>query len=352
MDLKILFSETARLQASDLHISAGYPPMLRVAGELQPVMNAAPLTLQDTETMIMNILSSEQKDLLLSNREIDLSFHTDNGRFRANLYYQKGSLAGVFRLVPSVIKTLENLGLPEILHDFAKLRQGFVLVTGPTGHGKSTTLAAMIHEINLTKSHHIVTIEDPIEYMYGPGKSIISQREMHADTHSWTVALRSILREDPDVVLIGEMRDFETIQAAITIAETGHLVFATLHTNSASQSIDRIVGVFPEAQQAQIRLQLAAALEGVISQRLIPAIGGGRIAATEVLVATAAVRATIRDGRTHLIDNVMQTSAESGMITLETSLSKLVKEGKISTDAAMAYAVRPEELARLLKTIT
>lgn len=352
MDLQILFSETARLQASDLHIASGYPPMLRVAGELQPVLNSKILTPQETETLIMAILAADQKDLLISNREIDLSFHTQYGRFRANLYYQKGSLAGVFRLVPSVIKTIENLGLPDICHDFTRLRQGFVLVTGPTGHGKSTTLAAMIHEINLTKAHHIVTVEDPIEYMYGAGKSIISQREMHSDTHSWTVALRSILREDPDVVLIGEMRDFETIQAAITIAETGHLVFATLHTNSASQSVDRIVGVFPEAQQAQIRLQLAAALEGIISQRLIPAIGGGRIAAAEVLVATPAIRATIRDGRTHLIDNVMQTSAESGMITLETSLSKLVKEGKISTEAAMAYAVRPEELARLLKTIT
>jgi twitching motility protein PilT len=351
IDIQLLFSETARVQASDLHIAVGYRPMIRVSGELMPIGNTTPLTAEDTETMLMSILSPEQKDLLISNREIDLSFHTQANRFRANLYYQRGGLAGVFRLVPSAIKTIEDLGLPQICHEFTKLRQGFILVTGPTGHGKSTTLAAMIHEINMTHAHHIVTIEDPIEYMYGTGKSIISQREMHADTHSWTVALRSVLREDPDVVLIGEMRDFETIQAAITIAETGHLVFATLHTNSASQTIDRIVGVFPEAQQPQIRLQLGSALEAVISQRLLPAIGGGRIAAAEVLVATAAVKATIRDGRTHLIDNVMQTSAESGMITMEMSLAKLVKEGKVTTEAAMNYSVRPEELARLLKTL-
>lgn len=351
MDIQILFSETARLQASDLHLIVGYPPMIRIAGELHPVVNIPPLKEAEIDELIMNLLTPEQKDLLVSNREIDLSFHTQYGRFRANLYYQRGSLAGVFRLVPSVIKTIDDLGLPTICHEFTKLRQGFVLVTGPTGHGKSTTLAAMINEINLTKSHHIITIEDPIEYMYTAGKSVISQREMHADTHSWSVALRSVLREDPDIVLVGEMRDFETMQAAITLAETGHLVFATLHTNSASQTVDRIVGVFPEAQQPQIRLQLAGALEGVISQRLIPAIGGGRIAAAEVLVATPAIKATIRDGRTHLIDNVMQTSAESGMITMEMSLAKLVKEGKIAADAAMVYSVRPEELARLLKTL-
>lgn len=347
-----LFSETARLQASDLHIIVGYPPVLRIFGELQPITDIAPLTSQDAEKLILELLTPEQKDLLLSNKEIDLSLHTNFGRFRANMYYQRGALAATFRLVQSVIKNIDDLGLPQICHDFTHVRQGFILVTGPTGHGKSTTLAAMIHEMNTTKSHHIITIEDPVEYIYPPGKSIISQREMHADTHSWTIALRSVLREDPDVVLIGEMRDFETIEAAITIAETGHVVFATLHTNSASQTIDRIVGVFPDIQQAQIRLQLAAALEGIISQRLVPAIGGGRIAATEILIATPAVRSTIREGRTHLIDNIMQTSVEAGMLTLEMSLAKLVKDGKITTQTALAYAIRPEELARLLKGVS
>jgi twitching motility protein PilT len=346
-----LFSETARLQASDLHILVGYPPMLRIFGELQSIVNTPVLTAQDTETLMFGMLNAEQKDLLLSNKEIDLSHHTPSGRFRVNMYYQRGSLSATFRLVQSAIKNIDSLGLPDICHDFTKLKQGLILVTGPTGHGKSTSLAAMINEMNVTKSLHIITIEDPIEYIYPASKSIISQREMHADTHSWTVALRSVLREDPDVVLIGEMRDFETIQAAITIAETGHVVFATLHTNSASQTIDRIVGVFPDIQQAQIRIQLAATLEGIISQRLLPAVGGGRVAAAEILVATAAVRSTIREGRTHLIDNIMQTSAESGMLTLETSLAKLVKEGKITQQSAMAYAVRPEELARLLKTV-
>lgn len=351
MDIGILFSETARLAASDLHITVGYQPMLRVAGELVAIANSHILTPEDAEKLIFPVLTQEQRDLLLTNREIDISVHTTVGRFRANVYYQRASLAATFRLVPAVVRNLTDLGLPQIAYEFTKLRQGFVLVTGPTGHGKSTTLASIIQEINLSKTHHIVTIEDPIEFIYTRGKSMISQREMHADTHSWSVALRSVLREDPDVVLIGEMRDFETIEAAITIAETGHLVLATLHTNSASQTVDRIVGVFPDAQQAQIRLQLAATLEGIISQRLVPAIAGGRVLSSEVLVATPAVRATIREGRTHLIDNVMQTSAESGMITLEMSLSRLIKEGKISAETGLAFAVRPEELARLLKTM-
>jgi twitching motility protein PilT len=239
--------------------------------------------------------------------------------------------------------------LPSICHEFTKLRQGLVLVTGPTGHGKSTTLAAMVQKINETRAHHIVTIEDPIEYVYPKGLSIVSQREMHQDTHSWNVALRSVLREDPDVVLIGEMRDFETIAAAITIAETGHLVFATLHTNSAAQTIDRIVDVFPQAQQTQVRQQLASVIEGVLSLRLVPAVGGGRMAIAEIMTGTPAVQTTIRDGKTHLIDNIIQTSAELGMMTLETALANAVKTGRISVETATSYAVRPEDLGRLLK---
>lgn len=351
MDLQQLFAETARLMASDLHILAGFAPMVRVAGQLTPVSGLPALKPQETEQLVFSILNSEQKDLLITNREIDFSVQSKVGRFRANVYYQKATVAATFRLVTSKIKGVDELGLPSICHDFVRLRQGFVLLTGPTGHGKSTTLAAMIQEINQTKPLHIITIEDPIEYIYPPGFSIISQREMHADTHSWNVALRSVLREDPDVVLVGEMRDFETIEAALTVAETGHLVFATLHTNSASQTIDRIVGVFPENQQPQIRLQLAAVLEGVVSQRLVPAIGGGRMAIAEILTATPAVRSTIRDGRTHLIDNIMQTSAEQGMVTLETALANAVKAGKISPDVAASYAVRPEDLGRLLKSM-
>lgn len=349
MDIKQLFSETLRLGASDLHLIVGYPPMLRVSGVLTPVAGGVPLTPADTQELAFATISAEEKDMLATNKEIDYSIAYGKTRFRANVYYQKNSIAADFRLIPEKIKTLEELGLPDICHQFVKLRQGFILVTGPTGHGKSTTLASMINTINMTKSLHVVTIEDPIEYVYPTGLSIISQREMHQDTHSWNIALRSVLREDPDVVLIGEMRDLETIQAALTIAETGHLVFATLHTNSAAQTIDRIVDVFPENQQVQIRLQLASVIEGVLSQRLIPAISGGRVVVGEIMTGTAAIRTTIRDGKTHLIDNIIQTSAELGMMTLETSLARAVREGKISEEVARSYAIRPEELARQLK---
>lgn len=349
MDIQQLFAETARLEASDLHLVVGFPPMLRLAGKLGPVQGTQVLTATEAEQMIVSILNQEQKELFLTNREIDFSLATAAGRFRANIYYQKNTVAGTFRLIPPRIKTIDELGLPNICHEFVKLRQGLVLVTGPTGHGKSTTLAAMINSINLTKPLHVVTIEDPIEYVYPPGLSIVSQREMHGDTHSWNIALRSVLREDPDVVLIGEMRDFETIAAALTIAETGHLVFATLHTNSAAQTIDRIVDVFPENQQSQVKLQLSSVIEGVLSQRLIPAAAGGRVVVGEIMTVTAAIRTTIRDGKTHLLDNIIQTSAEFGMTSLETSLAARVREGKITIEVATSYAIRPEELGRLLK---
>jgi twitching motility protein PilT len=349
MDINHFFSEAIRLTASDLHLIAGYPPMFRISGGLSPVEGTQILSGDDIRDLVYQTLSDVQKELFLTNKEIDFSVATAGGRFRTNVYYQKGSMAADFRLIPATIRSIDQLGLPSICHEFAKLRQGFILVTGPTGHGKSTTLAAMINKINETKAHHIVTIEDPIEYVYPKAMSIISQREMHQDTHSWNVALRSVLREDPDVVLVGEMRDLETIQAAITIAETGHLVFATLHTNSAAQTIDRIVDVFPENQQLQVRQQLAQVVEGVLSQRLVPAIGGGRVAIAEIMTGTPAIRTTIRDGKTHLIDNIIQTSAELGMMTLETALANGVKAGKISVDVATSYAVRPEELGRILK---
>lgn len=345
-----MFTETIRTEASDLHLLSGFAPMLRVNAKLFPIHGEEVLTPQVLEQQLFSILSSEQKDLLLTNREIDFSVATATGRFRANLYFQKSSLAAAFRLISSRIKTIDELGIPSICHQFVKLRQGLVLVTGPTGHGKSTTLASMIEAINQKEARHIVTIEDPIEYIYPKGLSIVSQREMHGDTHSWNVALRSVLREDPDVVLIGEMRDFETIAAAITVAETGHLVFATLHTNSAAQSIDRIIDVFPENQQNQVKLQLSAVLEGILAQRLIPSLSGGRVMVAEILTATPAVKTVVREGKSHLIDNIIQTSGELGMMSLETSLARAVHESKISAEVAVSYALRPDEINRLLRS--
>lgn len=333
-------------EASDLHLVVGMPAMVRVDGQLMPV-SPAPLAPEDTESLVFELLSAEQKEMLLVNKELDFSFALgDVARFRVNAYFQKGYLSAALRLIPSYIKTIEELNLPRICHNFAKMRQGFILVTGPTGHGKSTTIASIINEINQARPVHIVTIEDPIEYVYPKGKSLVSQREMHLDTHSWEVALRSALREDPDVVLVGEMRDFETIASAITVAETGHLVFATLHTNSASQSIDRIIDVFPENQQVQVRMQLAATIAGIISIRLVGAIGGGRLPAVEVLLVSPAVQTAIREGKTHQIDNIIQTSGEQGMILLDASLAYLVKAGRVSLDVAKTYSIRPEELER------
>lgn len=349
MDIQQLFAEAARKEASDLHLIVGYPPMLRVSGILQPVEGTSILTVDEAQKLIYATVSPEQKEIYETNREIDYSMATSVGRFRVNIYMQKGTIAGAFRLISQTIKSIDALGLPAICHEFVKLRQGLILVTGPTGHGKSTTLASMINIINQTKSSHIITIEDPIEYVYPTAQAIVSQREMHGDTHSWNVALRSVLREDPDVVLVGEMRDFETIQSAITIAETGHLVFATLHTNSAAQTVDRVVDVFPENQQTQVRLQLSNVLEGVLSLRLVPALSGGRVPVAEILTGTPAVRTLIREGKTHQIDNIIQTSAENGMMTLETSLAALVKGGVIGMDIATSFALRPEELGRLLQ---
>lgn len=351
--IKELLGIVITKNASDIHLVVGLPPTIRIDGMLVPLAQFAPLSPEAVEQLVFSIVSTEQKELILVNRELDFSvpFTDENGnigRFRANVYYQKSSLAAEFRYIPSQIHTIEELSLPKILYEFTKLRQGFILVTGPTGHGKTTTLAAILNEINATRAVHIVTIEDPIEYLFTPNKSIISQREMHTDTHSWDVALRSVLREDPDVVLIGEMRDTETIAAALTIAETGHLVFATLHTNSAAQTVDRIVDTFPQGQQEQVALQLSATLEGVISQRLVPAIGGGRLPAVEILLGTQAVKTNIREGKSHLLDNVVQTSASVGMVSLEASLAQLVKEGKITLETAQFFSLRLNELMRLV----
>ena len=294
------------------------------------------------------MVSDNFVEFFVNNKEIDFSTaYGTKARFRINAYTQKGSASAALRLIPSRIRTLEELNMPKICHRFTQLKAGLVLVTGPTGHGKSSTLAAMIEQINQTRPEHIVTIEDPIEYVYANKQSIISQRELGQDTLSWKMALRSVLREDPDVVLVGEMRDFETIAATLTVAETGHLVFATLHTNSAAQTIDRVVDVFPEHQQ--IRMQLSNTLEAVVSQRLLPAEGGGRVPATEILLGSSAVKTNIREGKSHLINNIIQTSREIGMMTLETSLADMIHRGKLSLQTAQQWSLRPEELMRLVK---
>lgn len=350
MNIQQLLELTITKNASDLHLSVGFPPMIRVHGELFAVPGEEAVTPEQIDSLIVPLLTPDQQTQYKTNLELDLSFQfQDKGRFRVNIYHQKGSPAAALRLIPFKIYTLEELGFSNSIVKLSELKQGFILITGPTGHGKSTTLASFINRINSSVSSHIITVEDPIEYVYPKGKSLISQREMFKDTKDWGQALRAALREDPDVVLIGEMRDLDTISSAMTIAETGHLVFATLHTNSAAQSIDRIIDVFPENQQPQIRLQLAATLEAIISQRLIPTINPGRVLATEVLFATPAVRNIIREGKTHLIDNLIQTSAELGMTTLENSLATLVRNGKISQDVALRYSLRPELLAKILR---
>lgn len=355
MDLQQLLDLTVKNNASDLHLIPGIPPSLRIDGVLSYLSGLSVLSPESVESMVFSVTTSEQKEKLIQNRELDFSVvygggvYGDIGRFRVNAYYQRGRLSAAFRFLPKIIKSLEELHIPKICHTFAQMRQGFVLITGPTGQGKSTTLASIVNEINMTRPDNIITIEDPIEYTYPTGKSIISQRELGSDTHSWDLALRSALREDPDVVLVGEMRDPDTMAAAITIAETGHLVFSTLHTNSASQTIDRILDSFPAHQQSQIRTQLSFTLKGIISQRLIPQISGGRIPAVEVLIGTSAVASNIRDGKTHLIDSVIETSQDVGMMTLESSLSQLVLSGTISLEVAKSYSLHPDELLRMVK---
>lgn len=350
MNIQSMLKLTVSQDASDLHLVPGSVPCLRVQGDLIPIEGEAVLDRKRADELILPLLSMELRDQLLVNKEVDFSFQYENfGRFRVNTYHSKGIKGASLRLIPAKIKTLEELKLPTTIHQFAQWHQGFVLVTGPTGEGKSSTLAAIIDEINASRAEHILTIEDPIEFVYQPKKSVISQRELHADTHSWDVALKSALREDPNVVLVGEMRDFETIAAALTVAETGHLVFATLHTNSAAQTIDRIIDVFPEHQQGQIRLQLSSTLQAVLSQRLIKSMKGGRVAAVELLTATSAVRNIIREGKTFQLDNVIQTSSEMGMISLDASLAKLVNSGEIGFEKGMELANYPDQFQRLVK---
>jgi twitching motility protein PilT len=351
MGIKDLLQLVVDKEASDLHIITGLPPYIRYEGILSPVPAEPIVTQELVEKFVKEMFLPEQLERLTVNKELDSSFQfSEKARFRINAYTQKGNFAIAFRRIPMTIPRIDELALPQILHTFTGLRQGFVLVTGPTGHGKSTTLAAMLNEINTLRAEHIVTIEDPIEFVFKPVKSIISQREMGFDTHSWQIALRSALREDPDVVLIGEMRDYETIASALTVAETGHLVFATLHTNSAAQTIDRIVDVFPNEQQDQVRLQLSNVIESVFSMRLIPGTNGKRVVAYETMLGTSAIKTAIREGKTHQIDNIIQTSTELGMNTLEMSLASLIRQEKLDLETALTYSFRPEELSRIVRS--
>ncbi|PJE65036.1 type IV pili twitching motility protein PilT [Candidatus Saccharibacteria bacterium CG10_big_fil_rev_8_21_14_0_10_47_8] len=349
--MEILLEEVVKRKASDLHLQVGLPPMLRIDGALERLGGIQSLNEDMVESLIFTILDEDQKQILLRDKEFDFSFaFGDLGRFRVNAFHERGNLAAAMRLIPNEVRSIEQLGMPPVLNKFAEFPRGLVLVTGPTGSGKSTTLAALVNKINSERALHVITVEDPIEYTHASKRSVIVQREVHYDTYSFSAALRSALREDPDVVLIGEMRDLETIAAAITIAETGHLVFATLHTNGASQSIDRMIDVFPPHQQPQVRSQIANILMAICSQRLIPALGGGRVAAAEILIATPAVRNIIREGKNHQLEAVIQTGAEYGMQSMDKTLVNLIHGGVISYDEAKNYAVDPEELDRLMRT--
>ncbi|MDO4872224.1 MAG: type IV pilus twitching motility protein PilT [bacterium] len=348
--IEILLEEIVRKNASDLHLQVGLPPMMRLDGALIPFAGYTNLNSEQVEKLVFSILDEDQQRILNKDKEFDFSFaFGDLGRFRVNAFHERGNLAASLRLIPNNIKSVTELGMPPVIQTFADYPRGLVLVTGPTGSGKSTTLAALIDKINTEKAKHIITIEDPIEFTHKSKRSAIVQREVHYDTYSFSAALRSALRQDPDVVLIGEMRDLETISAAITIAETGHLVFATLHTNSAAQSIDRMIDVFPPHQQPQVRSQLANILMGICAQRLIPAIGGGRVVAAEVLVANPAVRNVIREGKSHQLDTIIQTGGDQGMQTMDRTLVKLVQTGVITYDNAREYAVDLTEFERLMR---
>lgn len=343
-ELEDLLLATLQLNASDLHLSAGYKPTVRVDGALLPLEDFSVLTAQHSQDLAFSLLG-ERKDAFLERKEVDFSYgFRDKARFRINVFLEKGFVSSALRLIPSQIKTLEELNLPVVLHKISKLKQGFVLLTGPSGHGKSTTLAALIDEINRDRAEHIITIEDPIEYLFLGNKSIVNQREVGGDTKSFQNALSSILREDPNIIMIGEMRDPETISAALTAAETGHLVLSSLHTNNASQTVDRIIDVFPPNQQNQVRLQLSSTLSAIVSQRLLPRISGGRVPATEIMFSNNAVSNLIREAKAHQIDLVIETSLENGMISLNRSLSELVRRGEVLPEVALSYSFNPTEL--------
>lgn len=338
-------------KASDIHLMESSIPKLRVNGELIEATNYPMESPEVNREMIMSLMSEEQKNKFIESKDLDFSVTIEGARFRVNMFWQRGEIQCSLRVVPSEIPGFADLNLPSMLKTFCDLKQGFVLITGPTGQGKSTTVASILNEINSSRALHLVTIEDPVEYVIKPIKSIVSQREVGYDTVSFSKALRACLRQDPNVVFVGEMRDLETIQSAITIAETGHLVFSTLHTNSASQTIDRIVDVFPEGAKEQIRVQLASVITAVVSQRLVPTVDGKRVPAFEILTATSAVKNSIREGKSFMIDNIIQTSADVGMVTLEASLGQLVLKGLITEEVAMNYSLRPADLQSKLRSL-
>lgn len=347
---KKLLDITIKEEASDLDISVGHSPNIRITGQLIPLGQEKIISPQDSEGLAFALMSDLQRKKFLEQKEIDFSYqHEDKGRFRINIFFQRGSISLALRFIPSKIRTIEELNLPPILHEFANRPQGLVLVTGATSQGKSTTLAAIIDEINHTRAAHIITIEDPIEYTYLTDRAIIDQREVGIDTLSFNNALRSSFRQNPDVIMVGEMRDLETIATTITAAETGHLVFATLHTNSAAQTIHRIVDVFPGEQQGQIRFQLSSSLLGIVSQRLIPRIKGGFIPVCEVLICNNAISNLIRENKVHEISAVIETSAKEGMISLNRAIVDLVRKKEVSLKNAMAYSSDPAELGNLLR---
>lgn len=350
LQLKELLELVVRERASDLHLVVGHPPVLRIARRLVPLVRHKVLTGEDVRGLTFALMEPTQQERLLMRKEIDFSYSFENkARFRVNTFFQKGELGCVMRQVQMKIQSIEELNLPPILHEFTRPSQGFVLVTGPSSHGKSTTLAALIDEINHTRACHIITIEDPIEYLFSDDRSIIEQRELYQDTLSFAGALRATFRQDPDVIMLGEMRDVETISTAITAAETGHLIFATLHTNSAAQTIHRIVDSFPPDQQGQIRAQLSGSLFGVISQRLLPRATGGLIPACEIMLNTPAVANLIRENKIHEIPLVIETSGDLGMISLNRALANLVRNKEVTMENALAYSLNPQELRALLR---
>jgi len=348
--LKKLLDIAIAQNASDLDISVGHAPNIRITGQLVPLSQEKIIMPQDSEGLAFSLMSDFQRKKFLAEKEMDFSYqHEDKGRFRVNIFFQRGAISLALRFIPSKIRTIEELNLPPILHDLTTRPQGLVLVTGATSQGKSTSLAAMLDEINKTRAVHIITIEDPIEYTYSPERAIVDQREVDIDTLSFNNALRAVLRQNPDVIMVGEMRDLETISMTITAAETGQLVFATLHTNSASQTIHRIVDVFPAEQQGQIRFQLASSLLAIISQRLVPRIKGGFVPACEVMICNNAVSSLIRENKIHEIPAVIETSAKEGMISFSRAIVDLVRKKEISLKSATDYATDPGEVRNLLK---
>jgi twitching motility protein PilT len=353
LDFAEVLLEVMRRGASDLHMTSGSPPMLRERGKLGPIEGYEPLTSQVVREIIYSILTNDQRQKLETDWQIDFAYSIPGrARFRVNAYFQRASLSAAFRLIPQEMPALDSLGLPPVLRDFTKKPRGFVLVTGPTGSGKSTTLAAMLDLINEERHEHILTIEDPIEFLHKHKSCIVNQRELGADAASFGLALKAALRQDPDVILVGEMRDLETISTALTAAETGHLVFATLHTQDTAQTVDRVVDVFPPEQQHQVRVQLSVALQGIVSQQLLPTADGlSRVCATEVLVPTPAVRNLVREGKTHQIYSALQTGGTHGMQTMDASLADLVRRNKITRQLAEGRSSSPDELRRLMGTV-